>query len=197
MLYSLSGKLIIKKPQFAVIEASGFGLKILISDKTSKNLPKIGLKTKLFCSLIVRRDGVDIYGFLSEKELEVFELLNSVSGIGPKSALEIAGVSNVEKFLTAVSDARIDILEKSWGISRKKSERIVLELKDKLGKFKKIDLKGETLDLNFDKDLKSVLKNLGYKQKEVEEAVKNFPKKPEKLEERLKLALKILSKTKQ
>ncbi len=194
MLYSLSGKLTMKKPQFAVVEASGFGLKILISEKTSKNLPKIESKIKLFCSLAVRRDGVDIYGFLSEKELDVFELLNSVSGIGPKSALEITGVSNIEKFLAAVSGARTDILEKSWGISRKKAERIVLDLKDKLGKFKRIDLKGGILNLDFDKDLKSVLKNLGYKQKEVEEAVKNLPEKPEKLEERLKSALKILGK---
>lgn len=194
MLYSLSGKLVLKKPQFAVVEASGFGLKILISEKTSKNLPKIESKIKLFCSLAVRRDGVDVYGFLSEKELEVFELLNSVSGIGPKSALEITGVSNIEKFLAAVSSARADILKKSWGIGKKKAERIVLELKDKLGKFKIVNLKGEVLDLDFDKDLKSVLKNLGYKQKEVEEAVKNLPEKPRKLEDRLRLALKVLSK---
>lgn len=192
MLYSLSGKLIIKKPQFAVVEASGFGLKILISEKTSKNLPKIESKTKLFCSLAVRRDGVDVYGFLSEKELEVFELLNFVSGIGPKSALEITGVSNIEKFLAAVSGARADILEKSWGIGRKKAERIVLELKDKLGKFKIADLKGEILNLDFDKDLKSVLKNLGYKQKEIEEAVKNLPENLAGLEKRLRAVLKII-----
>ena len=192
MLYSLSGKLIIKKSQFAVVEASGFGLKILISEKTSKNLPKIESKTKLFCSLAVRRDGVDIYGFLSEKEMEVFELLNSVSGIGPKSALEITGASNIEKFLAAVSGARADILEKSWGVGKKKAERIVLELKDKLGKFKIIDTKGEILDLDFDKDLKSVLKNLGYKQKEIEEAVKNLPENLAGLEKRLRAVLKII-----
>lgn len=186
--------MIIKKPRFAVIETSGFGLKILISEKTFKNLPKIGLKTKFFCFLAVKRDGVDICGFLSERELEIFELLNSVSGIGPKSALEITGVSNIEKFLAAVSGARADILEKSFGIGRKKAERIVLELKDKLGKFKTINLKGEVLDLDFDDDLKSVLGNLGYKQKEIEEVIKNLPGSSGKLEERLKSALKILNR---
>ncbi|MEK7162762.1 MAG: Holliday junction branch migration protein RuvA [Patescibacteria group bacterium] len=194
MLYSLFGKLILKKTQFAVIEVAGFGLKILISEKTSKNLPKIESEIKFFCFLAIKRGGVDICGFLSEKELEIFELLNSVSGIGPKSALEITGVSNIEKFLAAVSGARADILEKSFGIGKKKAERIVLELKDKLGKFKTIDLKGEALDLDFDNDLKSVLKNLGYKQNEIEEAIKNLPEEPGKLEERLKAALKILNK---
>lgn len=194
MLYSLSGKLVLRKPQLAVIEVAGFGLKVLISEKTSKNLPKIGLETKLFCFLAIRRDGADICGFLSEKELEIFELLNSVSGIGPKSALEITGVSSVEKFLAAVSGARADILEKSFSIGKKKAERIVLELKDKLGKFKTIDLKGEVLDLDFDNDLKSVLGNLGYKRKEIEEVIKNLPGNSGKLEERLKSALKILNK---
>lgn len=195
MLYFLFGKLILKKTQFAIIEVSGFGLKILISKKTFKKLPKIGTKIKFFCLLTIKRDGADIYGFLNEKELEIFELLNSVSGIGPKSALEIISAFNIEKFLGAISNARIDLLEKLLGIGRKKAERLILELKDKI---KKTESNADAISVlipEFSNDLKSALKNLGYKQKEIAMALGNIPLNIKNLEDGIKYAIKFLSKT--
>ena len=72
MIYSLSGKLIVKNPNFAVIETGGIGFKIFISPRTGKNLPKNG-KVRFFCSLIPHREGLDLYGFLNEKELEILD----------------------------------------------------------------------------------------------------------------------------
>ncbi len=190
MIYSLSGKLILKNPQFAVIEASGIGFKVITSSKASKNLPKIGSKTKIFCYTNVKQDGIEIFGFLDEKELKIFELINSISGIGPKSAIAILGKLNYEKFLAAVTNKRADLIAEISGIGRKKAERIILELKDKIKASGSMSIE----EIDSEKDLKSVLKNLGYKQKEIEEALDNIPQSAKKIEEKLKFSIKFLSK---
>lgn len=189
MFYSLSGKLLIKKSQFVVVEVNDIGFKVFISLKTQKNLPKINSKIKLFCSFVVRQEMPEIYGFFDEKELEIFEMLNAISGVGPKSALGILGALKIEKFLAAVSQGRTDLLTKSWGIGGKKAQRIILELKDKIKK-SKVDIS----ELDIDKDIKSALKNFGYKEKEIELALEKISAKSKKFEEKIKQALKFLSR---
>ncbi|PIZ48142.1 hypothetical protein COY29_04190 [Candidatus Woesebacteria bacterium CG_4_10_14_0_2_um_filter_39_14] len=95
-----------------------------------------------------------------------------------------------ERLAAAINKGRVDLLVQASGIGRRKAERLILELKDRFKKEKS----GWTLPPETDLEIKSILKGLGYRQAEVEEAVKNLPEKPEKLEERLKLALKILSR---
>ncbi len=191
MIYSLSGKLIVKKPQFVVVEVNGIGFKVFASTRTLKNIPKINSKIKLFCSFRVRQEMPEIYGFFDEKELEIFELLNSISGVGPKSALGILSKLKIEKLLHAINQGRADAISASWGIGKKKAERIVLELKDKI---KKSAFSGDADTFDSDKDIKSALKNLGYKQKEIEEALEQIPPKIKKTEDRLKTVIKFLSK---
>ncbi|MEK7193812.1 MAG: Holliday junction branch migration protein RuvA, partial [Patescibacteria group bacterium] len=191
MLYSLSGKIIVKKSNLVVLETNGIGFKVAVSQRTSRDLPKIGKRAKLFCVISVSRDNIDLYGFSDEKELEVFEMLNGVNGIGPKSALGILSGFPIERFLAAVSRGRSDLLAKAWGVGRKKAERIILELKDKI----KGKQNEELLPLmEADKEVEAALKKLGYKRSEIYEAVKNLPPKTKKTEERLKLALRFLSK---
>ncbi len=191
MIYSLSGKFIVKKPQFVVVEVNGIGFKVFTSIRTLKNIPKINSKIKLFCSFRVRQEMPEIYGFFDEKELEIFELLNSISGVGPKSALGILSKLKIEKLLHAINQGRADAISASWGIGKKKAERIVLELKDKI---KKSTFSGDADTFDSDKDIKSALKNLGYKQKEIEEALEQIPPKIKKTEDRLKTVIKFLSK---
>jgi Holliday junction DNA helicase RuvA len=190
MIYSLSGKIIAKKSDFVTMETSGIGFKILVSERARKDLPAAGAKTKLFCFLNVHQGGIEIYGFLDEKELELFELLNAAPAIGPKSALAILGRFSKEKLVAAINAGRTDLLAEVSGIGRRKAERLILELKDKFKKEKS----GGFLPPETDSEIKVVLKNLGYRRKEIEEALKNLPEKVEKLEERIKLALKILSR---
>jgi Holliday junction DNA helicase RuvA len=190
MLYSLSGKLIVKKSQFVVIEANGIGFRVFVSAKTHKNLPKVGSKARVFCHLNISQNGSEIYGFSDEKELELFNLLTSVNGIGPKSAITILGNLKVDKFLSIIVHGKPELISDAWGIGRKKAERIVLELKDKI---KKSGLVGDVSEFESDKDVKSALKNLGYKQKEVQEALDNLPTGVKKAEDRLKHVLKFLS----
>lgn len=191
MLYSLFGKLIIKKPQFAVIETAGISFKIFVSPRTSRNLPKIGSKAKLFCATLLTRENIELYGFLSQQELEIFELLNSISGVGPKAVLKILNEMRPESLLAAISRGRSDLLIKTAGVGQKKANRIILELADKIKKQKS---EAEIGQMEFDFDLEEILKSLGYKQNQIREVIRKIPIKAKTIQEKIKFALKTLSR---
>lgn len=191
MIYSLSGKLIVKKQGFIVIEVNGIGFKIFVSSETERKLPKINEHISLFCHTSVKQDGIELYGFLTEKELEIFELLMSANGVGPKAGLKILGITKIDSLLAAIKQGRSDLLTRAAGIGDKKAQRIVLELKDKIKRYKSDD---EVALMETDIDIEKALINLGYKQSEIREVVKNIPSKIKKIEDRLKTALKFLSK---
>ncbi|MEK7553085.1 MAG: Holliday junction branch migration protein RuvA [Patescibacteria group bacterium] len=191
MIYSLFGKLIVKKQGFIVIEVNGIGFKIFVSSETARKLPKINERIFLFCYTSVKQDGIELYGFLTEKELEIFELLLSADGVGPKAGLKILGITKIDSLLAAIKQGRSDLLTRAAGIGDKKAQRIVLELKDKIKRYKSDD---EVALMETDIDIEKALKNLGYKQAEIKEAIKNIPSKIKKIEDRLKTALKFLSK---
>ena len=190
MIYSLSGKLIAKKQSFVVIEANGVGFKLFVSSKTARQLPKIGSHSALFCYTNIKQDGVQLYGFVSERELEIFELLISANGIGPKAGLKIFEAIKIDNLLAAIKQGRSDLLTKVAGIGDKKAQRIVLELKDKIKQYKSDD---EVALMETDADIEKALRNLGYKQNEIKEAIRKVPLKIKKIEERIKAALRILS----
>ncbi|MBI5079152.1 Holliday junction branch migration protein RuvA [Candidatus Wolfebacteria bacterium] len=190
MIYCLSGKLIAKNPNFAVIEASGIGFKVFISPRTDKNLSKSG-KVRFFCSLIPHREGLDLYGFLSEKELEIFELFRSIAGIGPKAALKILGIDDINGLLAAINEGRGDLLTKAAGVGAKKAERVILEMRGKIKT--KHDEKNLKL-MESDLETESALKNLGYKRDKIASVLKQISPDLVKKEDRIKAALKILAK---
>ena len=190
MIYSLFGKLIVKKQNFAIIEVNGIGFKIFVSSETARKLPKIKERISLFCYTSVKQDGIELYGFLTEKELEIFELLLSADGVGPKAGLKILGITKIDSLLAAIKQGRSDLLTMAAGIGDKKAQRIVLELKDKIKQYKSDD---EVALMETDADIGKALRNLGYKQAEIRETIKNIPSKIKKIEERIKAALKILS----
>lgn len=173
------------------METGGFGFKIFVSEKSLRSFPKIGSSLRLFCVFSVRQDGGEIYGFLDEKEKDIFQLLTSVSGVGPKSALKILGKIKFETLLSAVASGKADLIAQKWGIGQKKAERIILELRNKARQLQQNDDGGAALEA--DQEIFDILVNLGYKQKEIKKAVSNLPDKIVKTEERLKKALKILS----
>jgi Holliday junction DNA helicase RuvA len=189
VIYSISGKLIAKKQNFSVIETNGVGFKIFVCLRTLRQLPKIGRKVSFFCYTNVKQDGVDLYGFLTEKELEIFELLISADGVGPKAGLKILSIAKIDSLLGAIKQCRSDLLTKAAGIGSKKAQRIVFELKDKIKHYKSDE---DLALMETDADLEKALKNLGYKHSEIREALKNIPSKIKKIEDRLKAALKNL-----
>lgn len=191
MIYSLFGKLIVKKSVFAVVETSGIGFKIFISPKTFKALPKLGSRLRFFCSFRVKQDGAELFGFLKEDELDFFEMLNSITGVGPRIALKITGIADVDKLLAAVNQKRTDLLIKTSGIGKKTANRIILEISDKFQSKKDVEILSL---MESDGDIEEALRGLGYKQREILEALKKIPSKFKKTEERLKMALKFLGK---
>jgi len=192
MIYSIFGKLTHKTEDFIVIEAGGIGYKVFMAKNAFVNLPKNGEDIKVFCFHRIKQEETpELYGFLTEKELEIFELLISINGVGPKSALSILSAVKIDQFLAAIGQGRGDLMSDSWGIGKKKAEKIIMELKDKIKKSK------TQTDLSFievDNDLKAALKNLGYERKEIDKALDQISEKIKKTEERLKEALRFLNK---
>ena len=191
MIYSVSGKLTLKSDHFVVIETGGLGLKIAVSAGTLKGLSPAGSTAKLFTYLNVRENGMELYGFLSEEELEYFEMLISVSGVGPKSALAILDVAPMSELSAAIKEGRPDLLTRASGIGRKTAERVIVELRSKVQSAKS----GQVVEkMETDADLIEALSSLGYRSEESRAALAKVDAKITGVEARLKAALALLSK---
>lgn len=190
MIYSVSGKLVLKGENFLVVEAGGIGLKIFASGQMIRRAGAIGSEVKLFTHFHLREDAMELYGFLSGDELSFFELLISVSGVGPKSALSIIDVADLEELSAAIQEGRPDLLTKASGIGRKTAERIIVELRSKM----KSSRSGAVVEkMETDADLVEALSGLGYRREEAREALMKVSKETTGVEARLKEALRLLS----
>ena len=140
MYYYISGELMLADPSIAVIEAAGVGYRIFISGNTLGKLAgKIGSKVKLYTHFSVKEDAMELYGFYTEEELSSFRMLISVSGVGAKSAIAILSLMSPERFAAAVINGDAKAISKAQGIGNKTAQRIILELKDKVGKGLSLD----------------------------------------------------------
>ncbi len=133
MFYCLNGTLIHKDTACAVIDCGGVGFLCRCSLNTVKKLPKIDENVFLFTHLSVKEDALDLYGFADRAELDCFKLLIGVSGVGAKSALSVLSELDSDKFALCVAAGDYKRLQKAQGIGQKTAQRIVLELKDKVG----------------------------------------------------------------
>lgn len=135
MYYYLNGELAICESGTCVVDCDGVGYKLTTSLMTSQNLSnKLGQKIKLFTHLAVREDGIELFGFESNEERACFNLLISVSGVGPKAAINILSMMSPDRFSLAVCTEDTKFISKTPGIGPKTAARIVLELKDKISK---------------------------------------------------------------
>lgn len=133
MLASLSGKLLMKDLSFAVVECSGVGFKCSITQNTFSKLGAVGDTVFLHTHLAVREDALDLYGFSTYEELNVFKLITSVSGVGPKIGLAILSEFMPDKLLLYIASGDAKSLTAASGVGIKLAQRIILELKDKVG----------------------------------------------------------------
>lgn len=185
MIGSIKGKIILKTDKFLIVETNGVGYKINVSTETLSKNKKIGEETLLWTHTHVREDALDLYGFPDRKELEFFEMLISVSGIGPRSALAILGIATIETLSKAIGTGDTTYLTKISGIGKKTAERIVIDLRDKMG----VNLEGTSLQIEL--DALEALKSLGYSQHEAREALKKVSPDTN-TNTKIKEALKIL-----
>lgn len=185
MIGSIKGKIILKTEKFLIVETAGVGYKISVSPDTLSKVKKTGEEISFWIHTHVREDVLDLYGFLDREELEFFEMLINVSGIGPRSALAILGIASIETLRKAIGTGDTSYLTKISGIGRKTAEKIVIELRDKMG----TDLSGSSLQVEL--DALEALKSLGYSQNEAREALKKVS--PEvNTNAKIREALKIL-----
>lgn len=190
MVASISGKIDEVGPNYAVIDVRGVGYKAFVTSDTL-HLLKAGQETKLFTYHAVREDAQDLYGFLKQSDRAFFELLISVSGIGPKSALNILSLASSETLSNAIRTGSTAHLIKMSGIGRKTAEKIVLELKDKLGAFA-IEEGSPQSGLSSDIDAIEALRALGYDADESRDALKKIGKDITDVGAKVKAALKVL-----
>ena len=170
-----------------MVDVGGVGFKLFIAETTFANLPKEGSKITLLCHLHVREDALQLYGFLSDIELSLFESLISVSGVGPKSAISIMGVTPADQLIAAIHEGKTELLSKASGVGKKTAERVVLELKGKLAP----SGASRTLSLmQSDMDLEDALVGLGFTKQQAKVAISRIDPKIKDFNERLKAALK-------
>lgn len=200
MIANLSGRLIHKTTESIVVDVNGVGYEVFIPLSTFYTLPEIEERVSLKVYTNVREDAIQLYGFLTQEERDVFGLLISVSGVGPKLARNILSGIAVGDLVTAIGTSDSKKLSSIPGIGGKSAERLILELRDKI---KTIVLKGAAEPKEAAKeedplavDVASALENLGYKPQQAEEAVKKAKAGNEgaSFEVLLKEALKHLSK---
>jgi Holliday junction DNA helicase RuvA len=153
----------------AIVEVGGVGLSLSITSQTSSQL-HLGATAQLFTSLVVREDSLTLFGFLDEQSRNTFELLQTVSGIGPKVALAVMGAHSAESLAKAIAQEDIKAIEKVPGIGRKGAQRLILELKGKLTDFGG----GGATQVHqpiWREQLMSALISLGYSSKESDSAI--------------------------
>lgn len=179
---------------YIVVENFGIGYKINTSQNTISEVKK-GLEAKIYTRLIVREDDMSICGFNSKEELKMFELLTSVSKIGPKVGLSILSFANPKKLCAYIISQDITSLSKAPGVGKKTAERMILELKDKVNKDEaEFDITLlNTKPIETDEAL-AALVTLGYSNLEAKEAIEKCKKDCYETEELMKKALKYLMK---
>lgn len=133
MLYNISGKLTLSDMNYIVVECGGVGFKCFTTLNTVKTIGKIGDSVTVYTYLAVREDAMDLYGFATLAELDAFKLLITVSGIGPKAAAAILSELTPDRLAVCIASGDAKSITKAQGVGKKTAERVVLELKDKMG----------------------------------------------------------------
>jgi Holliday junction DNA helicase RuvA len=193
MIAKLTGTISDVGTRYVVIDVSGVGYKVFVTDDTLHHLKKSD-RAVLLTYLAVRENALDLYGFMIKKDKDFFELLIGVSGIGPKSALNILSMVSADTLASSIRTGSVAHLVKVSGLGKKTAERIVLELKDKLGKVSGEMSTEFTAGMSSDMDAIEALKALGYDADDAREALKKVSKDVLDIGATDKAALRELSK---
>jgi len=194
MISYLEGTIIFKGDRFTVISCGGVGYKVYMAPETIRSIAGMGAGIKVWTHLHVRETDMDLYGFLTYAEMQFFEVLIGVSGIGPKSALGILGIAPLDMLKRAIAMGESNYLTKVSGIGKRMAEKIIVELRDKLGGAAMPE--GVRTELAADADVLDALIAMGYSQREAREALSRVPTDAVGVKERLGEALQLLGKHK-
>ncbi|MDD5099141.1 MAG: Holliday junction branch migration protein RuvA [Candidatus Colwellbacteria bacterium] len=183
MFYSLKGKILkVDENSIAIETAGGEGYSVhMPQGAISKAV--IGEEVRVITRLFVRDDALEIFGFFNEREKELFDLLNTVSGVGPRAAMTILDLGSAEDIRAGIATGKVEMLTKSFGIGKKTAERIIVELRDK------VKSTSEAIS-NWDDDVYEALLKLGYRREDAKEAMKKIDPEIKTTNEKLKDAIR-------
>lgn len=197
MIGYICGKVTDFEKQACFIETSGIGYRVFISNIDKEKI-HIGDSIKLHTYMAVREDDIQLYGFLKKDDYDLFMLLISISKIGPKVAMGILSSIDKNSFCNAVRKKSITTLTKLPGIGKKTAERLVLELKDKIGDVEVEELKGTNHAVSVNHEIKDeallILKSLGYQEYEIYPILENIGKEYENPTDLVRVILKEIGK---
>ncbi len=192
MIHALKGTLVSAHEGRIVVDCHGVGFLLYVNDRTRRALPAPGAEVSLFTHFYLREERAELYGFMDAQSLTLFELLDSVAGVGPKSALAVLDAETPENLMAAIFEKRTDLLTKTPGIGKKTAERIVLELSSKIVAPAAHE---RTAAMDRDREVEEVLVNLGYGRERVRSVLGALPAAKEaNSETRIREALKALAK---
>ncbi len=198
MIRCVRGNISIKSDSTIVVQTqSGIGYRIFIQTGSPFYKMTEGEEACVHTSMVVKEDSMSLYGFYNEDELEVFELLITVSGIGAKGAMAIMSVLSIDELKKAIAFSDVKSISKANGIGKKTAERLILELKDKIGSVDSYDSSYDFIDLENEKmDVRAqaleALMSLGYTKNEAASAIGKVKGDSLELEDYIKFALKNL-----
>jgi Holliday junction DNA helicase RuvA len=193
MIASLEGSVDAVSKDSMIVNVNGIGFKVSVTTSVLSELGVIGREVKLYTHFHVREDDMSLFGFSSVDEMKLFETLISVSGLGPKTGMAMLSAMSADQVAMAIASGSVEMLTTIPGIGKKTADRLILELKDKVGGVMISSPTGRAAQENA--DVVSALVSLGYSVQETTKAVNALPSgKKLMLAEKVKLALQYLGK---
>ncbi|KKQ28138.1 MAG: Holliday junction ATP-dependent DNA helicase RuvA [Candidatus Levybacteria bacterium GW2011_GWA1_37_16] len=191
MIGHLRGGVIFKELNSIILDIQGVGYKVLAASDVLAKAHK-GSPLELFIYTHVREDNISFFGFLEALDLKLFENLIGVSGIGPKTAMNIFSIGNRNQIISAIAAADTSFFKSVPRLGQKNAQKIIIELKNKFGGIAELDLSGE--DMSGSEEAIAALKGFGFTSKEIYDAIRAVKKEEQKITETIKLALKYLGR---
>ena len=191
MIGYLKGKIEFIDGQYIILDINGVGYRVLVPSKIFLNA-KINEELKLFIYTHVREDTLDLFGFADLSDLKLFQQLISVSGVGPKTALSIFSFGERDSIIKAVIEGDVSFFTAVPRLGRKNAQKIIIELKSKLGSIEELDLTDDGIKSK--DEVLAALKSFGFSSQESLEALRAVGKNAKTTEEKIRLSLKYLGK---
>lgn len=191
MIGFLSGEIVARDDPYIVIDVGGVGYRVVVANGVLSSISK-NAKVKLFIYTHVREDAIQLYGFLDSLDLKLFENLISVSGIGPKTAMNIFSIGTRDAISQAIITGDVSFFVGVPRLGKKNAQKIIIELKGKLGSIEDLDL--SKIDTKENSEVILALRQFGFSNREALEALKAIKGDGKTTEEKIRLALKYLGK---
>ncbi|MFH1841174.1 MAG: Holliday junction branch migration protein RuvA [Candidatus Nealsonbacteria bacterium] len=190
MISSLQGKIVKKENKFVVLEVGGVGFKVFLTESALNKIPEKENNLKLHTYLYLKEERVELYGFLTEEELDLFETLKEISGIGPRTALALTSFGSLLNLKNIMEKEEERFFREVKGIGKKKMQKILLEL---TGKIKESSKSKDPIETD---EALNALISIGFPRQKAKEALLNLPSEIQDTEAKIKEAIKVLGRKK-